>query len=142
MAAKREAPADVEGGGARIDGDPLAESTQPIVDQWYLRDDTGERFVVTGYDEETGSVEIQTAEGDVDELDEEVWRSTRIRPVEPSQDWTESMDSELADDDELKDDRLDSEGGAEPVESLPAVSEPDVLERLDEPPQAEDESEG
>ena len=46
-----------------------------VVGQWYLRQDTGEMFWVTDYDDESGTVEIQTLDGDLDELDEEVWQS-------------------------------------------------------------------
>jgi hypothetical protein len=117
----------------------MPDPVDPILDQWYLRDDTGERFLVTAYDEKSGSIEIQTSEGDLDELDTEIWRSTSMRPVDPPEDWTESFDSELADDDELADDRLDSEGGTAPDDLLDGENEPAELEDTEEPPLDPDE---
>lgn len=117
----------------------MPDALDPVVDQWYLRDDTGQRFLVTGYDERSGSIEIQTSEGDLDELDREMWRSTTMRPVDPPQDWTESFDSELADDDELQDDRLDSEGATGLDDSRHTQSEPDEVDGTGEPPMDPDE---
>ena len=44
------------------------------VGQWYLRSDKGEIFQVTGYDKASGTIEIQTFDGDLDEIDEDAWR--------------------------------------------------------------------
>jgi hypothetical protein len=76
-----------------------ADEVEPVVDQWYLREDTQQRFIVTAYDERAGTVEIQTAEGDVDELDSDEWESLPLVLTGESQDWTESIDNEPADDD-------------------------------------------
>jgi hypothetical protein len=40
------------------------------------------------------TVEIQTSDGDLDELDEEVWQSLPLALAEPPQDWTGSIDAE------------------------------------------------
>ena len=75
------------------------EDLEPLIDQWYQREDTQERFVVTDYDERAGTIEIQTAAGDLDELDLETWRSSPLLLAEQPQDWTEVIDNEPADDD-------------------------------------------
>lgn len=118
----------------------MPDPMDPIVNQWYLRDDTGQRFVVTGLDERSGSIEIQTSEGDLDELDTQLWRSIPMRLVDPPQDWTEPFDSELADDDELQDDRLDGEGATGLDDSPDAENELDEVERTEEPPVDPDKS--
>ena len=43
------------------------------IGQWYARSDKGEMFQVTGLDAHNGTIEIQTFDGDVDEIDEEAW---------------------------------------------------------------------
>ena len=84
-----------------------------VVGQWYLRQDTGEMFWVTDYDDESGTVEIQTLDGDLDELDEEVWQSLPLALAEPPQDWTGPMDDVMAEDQEdLETDPSQSESPA------------------------------
>src|ERR1700690_2101129 len=45
------------------------------IDQWYLRQDKGEAFVVTAYDNKSRTIEIQNFDGDIDEIDKEAWRT-------------------------------------------------------------------
>lgn len=64
----------------------------PEIGQWYMRGDKGEKFWVTAYDEGSGTIEIQTFDGDVDEFDLEGWNSMSLeRTVEP-EDWTGPLD--------------------------------------------------
>ena len=48
---------------------------EPVIDQWYVLEDTNEKFVVTDYDEQVRTVKIQTSEGDSGEIDLETWRA-------------------------------------------------------------------
>lgn len=43
------------------------------IGQWYLNRDKGEMFRVTGYDDGSRTIEIQTSGGDVDEIDADGW---------------------------------------------------------------------
>lgn len=52
----------------------------PRVGQWYSRADKGEMFQVTGRDYRAGTVEIQSFDGDVDEIDVEAWATPTRRP--------------------------------------------------------------
>jgi len=52
-----------------------------------------------GYDERADTVEIQTTEGDLDEIGGEAWRSLPLVLTEQSQDWTASIDNDPANDD-------------------------------------------
>ena len=47
----------------------MSDIYDAVVGQWYLRQDTGETFWVTDQDNESGTVEIQTSDGDLDELE-------------------------------------------------------------------------
>ncbi len=82
----------------------------PRIGQWYLRGDKGEEFVVTGRDERAGTIEIQTVDGDLDEIDENYWSAMSLELAEPPEDWTGPVDVEL-----------DQSGEAPGV--LPAASE-------------------
>ncbi|HYK99896.1 MAG TPA: DUF6763 family protein [Steroidobacteraceae bacterium] len=68
------------------------------VGQWYLRRDKGEIFQVTGYDEKAGTIEIQTFDGDLDEIDAESWRTLPLGLAEPPEDWTGPVDDVERDD--------------------------------------------
>lgn len=69
----------------------------PEIGQWYLHRDKGEPFQVVGIDDADGTVEIQSFDGDVDELDLDEWHSMEIEPGEPPEDWTGPIDTLEAD---------------------------------------------
>ena len=102
-----------------------------VVGQWYLREDSGEKFLVTEYDEDSGTVEIQTADGDLDELDEEAWESLPLALTEPPQDWTESPDDPVPEDPEGTGvDPLEGQTMAGASESWLDASPLDEIDRL------------
>jgi len=68
------------------------------IGQWYLRWDKGEIFQVTGYDEPSATIEIQTFDGDLDELDAETWDALPLGLAEPPEDWTGPVDDVEVDD--------------------------------------------
>jgi hypothetical protein len=68
------------------------------IDQWYLRQDKGEAFLVTAYDDQSRTIEIQTFDGDVDEIDEEAWSALPLEFAEPPEDWTGPIDEVAPDD--------------------------------------------
>ena len=70
----------------------------PQVGQWYFHTDKGESFQVVGFDQDSGDVEIQTIDGDVDEIDAEAWNTLAVERSEPPEDWTAPMGDVEADD--------------------------------------------
>jgi hypothetical protein len=68
------------------------------IGQWYVRSDKGESFQVTGLDEESGTIEIQTFDGDLDEVDADNWRALPLELAEPPEDWTGPVDDVEVDD--------------------------------------------
>ncbi len=68
------------------------------IDQWYLRQDKGEAFLVTAYEDNSRTIEIQTFDGDIDEIDEEVWSALPLEFAEPPEDWTGPIDEVEPDD--------------------------------------------
>jgi len=70
----------------------------PIESQWYRHLDKGLQFQVVAVDEEAGTIEIQYFDGDVEELDLELWKEMEIEPIEPPEDWTGPIDDVERDD--------------------------------------------
>ena len=68
------------------------------IGQWYLRQDKGESFLVNGLDDSSRTIEIQSFDGDLDEIDQEVWSSLPLEFAEPPEDATGPLDDVEADD--------------------------------------------
>jgi hypothetical protein len=94
-----------------------------LVGQWYLRRDMDEIFQVTGYDERSGTIEIQTFDGDLDEIEEDVWRALPLAPVEAPKDWSGSLDH-------LEQDDADASGDEDNYECFEASTVADILDDL------------
>ena len=68
------------------------------IGKWYLRRDTSAIFQVTGYDDTSRTIEIQTVDGDLDEIEMEVWRVLPLDLVDLSEDWSGPV-ADVEDDD-------------------------------------------
>jgi len=86
------------------------------VGQWYRRSDKGEIFQVTGYDKASGTIEIQTFDGDLDEIDEDAWRELPLGLAEPPEDWTGPVDDVERDDLGYSETNMRGVDWAEPLE--------------------------
>ncbi len=71
---------------------------RPEIGQWYTRADKGEMFQVVGRDENSRAVEIQSFDGELDEIDTETWATLPLERVEPPEDWTGPVDDVETDD--------------------------------------------
>jgi hypothetical protein len=117
----------------------MDEQLSPEIGQWYLHRDKGEIFRVTAYDEPTHTIEIQTFDGDLDEIDEEAWHTLPLERAGEPEDWTAPLDGiEL---DELNSDtEMTAADWAEPLQPFQPHEEPrqeeDSEERSD--PEGED----
>jgi hypothetical protein len=67
-------------------------NTRPQVGQWYLQLDTKEAFSVTAYDDKSHAIDTQAINGDLAEIDEEIWNTLPLAFAEPPEDWTEAID--------------------------------------------------
>lgn len=68
------------------------------IGQWYLRQDKGEPFLVTGYDDRSRTIEIQNFDGDIDEIDQEAWTTLPLEFAAPPEDSTGPLDDVEVDD--------------------------------------------
>ena len=48
---------------------------KPEIGQWYSRADKGEWFLMVARDDESRTIEIQSFDGEVDEIDAETWNT-------------------------------------------------------------------
>jgi hypothetical protein len=79
-----------------------------------VRRDIGEIIQVTGYDDHSRTIEVQTSDGDLDEIEGELWREIPLELVEPPEHWSGPVD-DIGDGDDPGD--TDSwTGGLAPME--------------------------
>lgn len=64
----------------------MPHSYEPIPGDWYQRHDNGFKFEIVDVDENEGLIDLQYADGSVDQLDREGWGALDIAPSEPSED--------------------------------------------------------
>ena len=109
------------------------------IGQWYLRWDKGEVFQVTGRDERSRTLEIQTFDGDLDEVDEAAWAALPLSLAEPPEDWTGPMDDVETDDLGYSETGMTEEDWAQPLQPLRMAEEAweDTREDGERDPQGE-----
>jgi hypothetical protein len=83
---------------SRSMGAIMANELEPEVGQWYVHQDKGELFRVVAIDPTSASVEIQSFDGDIEEIDLEVWREMVLTAAQAPEDWTGPYDELPADD--------------------------------------------
>ncbi len=104
----------------------------PRIGQWYLRSDTAEAFLVTGLDRRAATIEIQSFDGDLDEIDANNWSALPLEFAEPPEDAAGTQDS--------KPDQTDSEGSGMPAaEALETLEPPRIGQEAWEDATEEDE---
>lgn len=64
---------------------------QPTVGAWYETDD-GKVFVVVGVDGARGPIDVQFLDGEVEQLDLEIWAALDLTQVEPPEEWHKTME--------------------------------------------------
>lgn len=67
------------------------EPLQPAIGAWYA-DPQGVTFEVVTMDDEDGTIGVQYFDGTLEELDVDTWAEMRLRPADPPEDWSGSLD--------------------------------------------------
>jgi hypothetical protein len=117
------------------------------IGQWYARWDKGEIFQVVGYDANSRTIETQTFDGDLDEIDLETWAALPLAFAEPPEDWTGPVDDVERDDLGYSETDMSGSDWAEPLQSLrseeqgEAVSEESNEDESEEQPEEVPEGE-
>lgn len=76
----------------------MPTEADPIVDHWYEHVHKGQNFQVVAYDLSAGLVEIQYFDGNIEELDLEVWYSLDVEPIAEPENWSGPVDVDNTDD--------------------------------------------
>lgn len=60
----------------------MSKSAPPVVGNWYRDMDEDETFTVLFVDEENELIEIQHDDGDIEDVDFEIWNEMDLEPAE------------------------------------------------------------
>jgi hypothetical protein len=96
---------------------------RPEVGQWYAHLDKGEMFRVVGHDERSRTIEMQSFDGDLDEIDADTWYTLPLERSEPPEDWTGPIDDVEADDLGYSETAMQPADWTRPLQALRAESE-------------------
>jgi hypothetical protein len=88
---------------------------KPQIGDWYRHLDKGETFQVVSTDDASGTVEIQSFDGELDSIDAEDWEELPLEVTAAPEDWTGALDSVEPDD--VTEDDSPSDRQAEPKSS-------------------------
>ncbi len=75
----------------------MAIGITPVVGNWYQGADQL-KFEVVALDEDEGVIEIQYFDGELDEVEIDVWSQMRVEQISPPGDWTGVYDDLERDD--------------------------------------------
>jgi hypothetical protein len=95
----------------------------PRVGQWYRHLDKGEAFQVVGRDDRSRTTEIQSFDGDIDEVEDELWYTLPLTPAVPPEDWTGPMDDVETDDLGYSETEMSPADWAEPLQPVKVAKE-------------------
>lgn len=60
----------------------MSNEVDPVAGSWYEHIERGQKFEVVDVDDERGVIEIQYANGEIDEMDIDEWYDLEIEPIE------------------------------------------------------------
>jgi hypothetical protein len=76
----------------------MANDIEPIVDNWYVHLDKGQKYKVVAVDDGRGLVELQHFDGDIEEVSLAEWADMQIELSDEPQNWSGPIDVEEIDD--------------------------------------------
>ena len=88
-----------------------------VIGAWY-REPGGQAFEVVALDTDSATIEIQYFEGEVAELEFDVWGEMQLVAIEPPEDWTGAYEELETDDLGYSDSAIHPENWAGPLEVL------------------------
>jgi Family of unknown function (DUF6763) len=111
----------------------MPTESDPEVFNWYQHLDKGQKFRVIAMDDSNALVEIQYFDGDLDEIDLDVWKDLDIEPIETPEYWTGPMDITEQDDfgGSITDTSL--EDWSSPLQEIKDTEDNDVSDEYFEP---------
>ncbi|MGH8522502.1 MAG: DUF6763 family protein [Gammaproteobacteria bacterium] len=65
----------------------MSNEVDPVAGRWYEHIERGQKFEVVDVDDERGVIEVQYANGEIDEMDIDEWYDIEIEPIEVPGEW-------------------------------------------------------
>ena len=69
----------------------MANKYQPRIGEWY-QTISGDKFEIVALDEDESTLEAQHFDGAIEEIDFDSWNEMELKPIEPPEDWSGSLD--------------------------------------------------
>lgn len=94
----------------------MANTEDPIVDQWYQQVDKDTQFRVTNVDDATGLVEVQYLDGETEEIDLDDWYEMEMEAIDEPEEWAGDEDEEDWEEEEEEEEDLDEDESLDDLE--------------------------
>jgi hypothetical protein len=101
----------------------MKNEADPIVGNWYQHLDKGQAFQVVAVDEDACTVELQHFDGDVEEIDLDVWYRLPVELIEEPENWSGPFD--VGEMDDLTGTEVTDTAVAEWTETLEEIVKPE-----------------
>ena len=96
----------------------MKHELDPVINQWYVHLDKGQRFYVTAIQDDGETVEVQHFDGDLEEYTFDDWRDLDIALSEEPENWSGAIDVAEVDDYGTEITDTDKDDWAEPGENF------------------------
>lgn len=70
----------------------MATEVDPVIGNWYQHLDKGQRFWVVAVDEESGLIEVQHFDGDLEEIEYAIWYEMDLEQSAEPENWAGALD--------------------------------------------------
>ncbi len=101
----------------------MSDELEPVVGNWYLHKDKGQAFKIIDIDQDSGAIEIQHFDGDLEEIDADAWDQMDLAVAEPPEDETGPLDEPPPDDGGSTETETTERDYRQPLESVHPTSE-------------------
>jgi len=101
----------------------MSDELEPVVGNWYLHRDKGQMFKIIDIDRDSGAIEIQYFDGDLEEIDGDAWDDMDLEIAEPPEDETGPLDDAAPADGGYTEAETTQRDRSEPLESVHQTSE-------------------
>ena len=87
----------------------MAREYEPLVGQWYENIDENDSFRVLSVDEDAELIKIEYLDGDIEEIDADIWAEFDLDKIEQPEGWSGEEIGAPGDEDDEEDDDWDED---------------------------------
>ena len=96
----------------------MAREYEPLVGQWYENIDENDSFRVLSVDEDAELIKIEYLDGDIEEIDADIWAEFDLDKIEQPEGWSGEAIGAPGDEDDEEDDDWDEDEDDEDEDDL------------------------